>query len=112
MKKPRDIAVLIMMAIILTLSCCVSCKTSQPEVVTEYVPMSINIRPDIEVLFDARPNDAEEMKLIPKDNVKTSIALLYNSYEYQKAWERWSEYAIGLEDYLENLADQLEGPKA
>lgn len=109
MKRPRDFAILLMMALILTLSCCVSCKTAEPEVitVTEYIPMTVDIRPEVKVLFDARPNDAEQMKLIPKENVDNSIKLLWNSWEYQCAWERWSDYAIGLEDYLENLAESL-----
>lgn len=95
------------MACIFMLSCCVSCKTAEPEVITEYVPVTVDIRPDVQLLFDARPNDAEEMNLIPKDQVDTSLKLLYNSWEYQKAWERWEDYAGTLETYLERLAEDL-----
>lgn len=103
----RNIIIAMLMAIVMTISCCVSCKTADPEVITEYVPVSLDIRPDIELLFDARPNDAEQMKLVPKERVTTSIALLWNSYEYQKAWERWSDYAGTLEEYLAELAENL-----
>lgn len=105
--KKNNLIVVTMMAFILCLSCCVSCKTAEPEVIVEYVPTSIDISPDLTLLFDARPNNSEQMKLIPKDQVDNSIKLLYNSWEYQCAWERWEDYAVGLEDYLKNLAEDL-----
>ena len=107
MKRTTALIIVIGM---LALVSCVSCKTTEPEVITEYVyvePARIDLTDDLTLLFDARPNNAEQMKIIPHDQVKTSWELMWNSNEYFMAWERWEDYATGLEGYLEGLAESL-----
>lgn len=95
--------VCIMLIALLLLACCVSCKSTEPE--------GIYVKPDIEepvtMLFDTRPNDEEEMMIIPHEAVKTTLQLMWNGNEYQLAWERWKNYAIGLEDFLNGLVAEF-----
>lgn len=105
----RTTAFIIVIAMLALVSC-VSCKTTEPEIVTEYVyiePEKLDISPDVQLLFDARPNNQEQMQVIPHDLVQTSWQLMWNSNEYFMAWERWEDYATGLEDFLAGLRDNL-----
>lgn len=105
----KNMILSIMLATVLCLSCCVSCATSEPVVEYVYVePVYPDIRPSMQLLFDSRPNDAEQMQLIPKDKVDNSIKLLANSWAYQCAWERWEDYALNLEEFIKGVAEELD----
>lgn len=107
--KNRNIAAIALLACVLALSCCVSCRTAEPQIEYVYVePTYPDIKPSMELLFDSRPNNEEQMKLLPKEQVDTSLKLLYNSWEYQCAWERWEDYAINLEDFIKGVAEELD----
>lgn len=66
-------------------------------------PEPIDIKPSLEVLFDARP-DNNNIKLI---DINTIDDIVFNSAQCLKAWELWETYALGLEDYLLELEQIL-----
>lgn len=101
----RTTALLLVITMIALVSC-VSCKTTEPEHFC-IEPEPLDITPDITLLFDARPNNKEQMQVIPHDQVQNTWQLMWNSNEYFMAWERWEDYATGLEGYLEGLAESL-----
>ena len=77
------------------------CKSTEQTV----IPSPIDITPSIEILFDSRPdNNSIDLVL----NVTTIEDVVHNSAQYLKAWELWETYALGLEDYLLELAQILD----
>lgn len=85
---------------IILLALLASCSTTEP------AATQIDIRPDVQRLFDARPNN-EQIDLIPADEIDTIMEIVWNSHQYQMAWERWEDYAVTLEDYISGLSEHL-----
>ena len=77
------------------------CKTSE-KVVT---PEPMDISPQKEILFDARPDDQKYDIIL---DVQTIEDVVHNSGQYLKAWEQWETYALGLEDFINEIDSLLD----
>ena len=73
------------------------CKTSETVAVT---PEPIDIKPQKQILFDTRPDNYNYDIIL---DVQTIEDVVHNSGQYLKAWEQWETYALGLEDFINEL---------
>lgn len=76
------------------------CKTSETAVVT---PEPIDIKPQKQILFDTKPKNDYDIIL----DVQTIDDVVHNSGQYLKAWQQWETYALGLEDFINELESLL-----
>ena len=92
--KKYSVVILMIGLVLLT-----GCRTTE-----QAKPEPINIKPSMEILFDARPDD-NKIDIILE--IKSIEDIVYNSAEYLKAWELWETYALSLEEYLLELEKKL-----
>lgn len=85
----------IVMVLVLT-----GCKTSETVAVT---PEPIDIKPQKQILFDSKPKNDYDIIL----DVQTIDDVVHNSGQYLKAWQQWETYALGLEDFIDELESLL-----
>lgn len=76
------------------------CKTSETVAVT---PEPIDISPQKQILFDTKPKNDYDIIL----DVQTIDDVVHNSGQYLKAWQQWETYALGLEDFIDELESLL-----
>lgn len=76
------------------------CKTSETVAVT---PEPIDIKPQKQILFDSKPKNDYDIIL----DVQTIDDVVHNSGQYLKAWQQWETYALGLEDFINELESLL-----
>ena len=76
------------------------CKTSETVAVT---PEPIDIKPQKQILFDTKPKNDYDIIL----DVQTIDDVVHNSGQYLKAWQQWETYALGLEDFINELESLL-----
>ena len=76
------------------------CKTSETVAVT---PEPIDIKPQKQILFDTKPKNDYNIIL----DVQTIDDVVHNSGQYLKAWQQWETYALGLEDFINELESLL-----
>lgn len=87
-----------------------SCATTEPVVVTntEYVPIEMDITDSVTLLYDTRPNLAPTTEVDEQDPTLKQAILLALAY---KDWgEKWQDYALRLEDYINELKKILLNP--
>lgn len=80
-----------------------SCRSTKTEVVTEYVPVAIDLTDVVEPVFKLRPDNSKLE--INTSNILTVLDVTKNSLQYQKAWESWQLYAEALEKVILNIED-------
>ncbi len=73
---------------------------------TEYVPVYMDLSETIDPVLSLRPDNS---KITIKTNPKTTFDLLYNSWSYQSAWEKWQVYAETLEQTLRDCVEIASG---
>lgn len=83
--------------------------TNDKEVVTEYVPVELDLSDLIGVYFANRPDNSELN--INTSNILELKDIVLNSLEYQKAWYNWQGYAELLEGFVLEIQDTY-GPKS
>lgn len=76
------------------------CKTSETVAVT---PEPIDIKPQKQILFDTKPKNDYDIIL----DVQTIDDVVHNSGQYLKAWQQWETYALGLEDFINEIESLL-----
>lgn len=76
------------------------CKTSETVAAT---PEPIDIKPQKQILFDTKPKNDYDIIL----DVQTIDDVVHNSGQYLKAWQQWETYALGLEDFINELESLL-----
>lgn len=76
------------------------CKTSETVAVT---PEPIDIKPQMQILFDTKPKNDYDIIL----DVQTIDDVVHNSGQYLKAWQQWETYALGLEDFINEIESLL-----
>ena len=76
------------------------CKTAETVAVT---PEPIDIKPQKQILFDTKPKNDYDIIL----DVQTIDDVVHNSGQYLKAWQQWETYALGLEDFINELESLL-----
>lgn len=76
------------------------CKTSETVAVT---PEPIDIKPQKQILFDTKTKNDYDIIL----DVQTIDDVVHNSGQYLKAWQQWETYALGLEDFINELESLL-----
>lgn len=82
-----------------------SCQT---KVVTEYVPMEIDLTDVVCPVLQQRP-DNSKVKVI--EDIQTLEDIVQNSAAYMYAWEVWESYADALEQTIIGIRDELK-PKS
>ena len=84
-----------------------SCTSTRTETITEYVPVEIDLKDVVEPVFQLRPDNS---KLDIHLAVQTTVDIVHNSVQYQKAWQNWQIYAEALEQVIEDI-DEVYGHK-
>lgn len=80
-----------------------SCQT---KVVTEYVPMEMDLTDVINPVLEQRPDNSS---IIINEKPDTLLAVMENSASYMYAWEMWQAYADSLEQTLTIVQEKLKG---
>ena len=80
---------------------CTSCQT---KVVTEYVPMEMDLTDVINPVLEQRPDNSS---IIINEKPDTLLAVMENSASYLYAWEMWQAYADSLEQTLTIVQEKL-----
>lgn len=99
--------ILFLTACVLLLFLFGSCRSTRTETITEYVPVEIDLKAVVEPVFQLRPDNS---KLQITTDVQTTLDIVNNSIQYQKAWEGWQIYAEALEKVIVDIED-VYGPK-
>ena len=99
---------LFLTACVLSLFLFGSCRSTKVETITEYVPVEIDLTGVIEPVYELRP-DNSQLQIIT--DVQTTLDIVNNSIQYQKAWELWQLYAETLEQTIASI-QEVYGPKA
>lgn len=100
--KLFDIIVLLVLILTFILS---SCKTPEPVVVTEYVPIELDIAPSVQIVYDTRPELSPKYVMDEDKDAKTLLAtnlVIADQFGYE-----WQLYAFRLEDLIEELKGVL-----
>ena len=74
-----------------------SCVT-KTETVTEYIPVTLDVKSLAQPLLGMRPADVQLI-----ENVETLSDVLQNSVSFQQSYNEWHAYADALEGFITSL---------
>ena len=94
----RKAVFILLLAVVFVLT---GCKTSETVAVT---PEPIDIEPQKQILFDTRPDNFKYDIIL---DVQTIDDVVHNSGQYLQAWEQWETYALGLEEFINEIENLL-----